>query len=106
MKKKKYGRTFLTEEEVKVLDVLLKYGKVTEAARELGKAQSTVSIVKKRIEEKLSMAIETVKLAVSKGLIDREELLRLIKTATTYEELKKEEVKKRKSQPVIVSHDA
>lgn len=105
MRKKRYGRTFLTEEEVRVLDVLLKYGKVTEAARELGKAQPTVSTVKKRIEEKLSMAIETVKLAVSKGLIDREELLRLINTAVTYEELKREGVKKR-SQLVSVRHGA
>ena len=95
MRKKKYGRTFLTEEEVRVLDVLLKYGKVTEAAKELGKAQPTVSTVKRRIEEKLSMAIETVKLALRKGMIDREELLRLINTAVTYEELKEEKNKKR-----------
>ncbi|RLE90525.1 MAG: hypothetical protein DRN04_14885 [Thermoprotei archaeon] len=95
MRKKRYGRTFLTEEEVKVLDVLLKYRKVTDAAKELGKAQPTVSTVKRRIEEKLSMAIETVKLALRKGLIDREELLRLIDTAVTYEELKEEKVRKR-----------
>jgi len=95
LRKKRYGRTFLTEEEVKVLDVLLKYRKVTDAAKELGKAQPTVSTVKRRIEEKLSMAIETVKLALRKGLIDREELLRLIDTAVTYEELKEEKVRKR-----------
>ena len=94
MRKKKYRRTFLTEEEVRVLDVLLKYERVTEAAKELGKAQPTISTVKKRIEEKISMAIETVKLALSKGLIDREELLRLINTAVTYEELKRMKVKK------------
>jgi len=96
-RRKRYGRTFLTEEEVRVLDVLLKYGRVTDAARELGKAQPTVSIVKKRIEEKIRMAIETVLLALSKGLIDREELLKLINTAVTYGEFEEKKVKEGKS---------
>ena len=102
MRKKRFGRTFLTEEEVRVLDVLLKYGRVTDAARELGKAQSTVSIVKKRIEEKISMAVETVKLALSKGLIDREELLRLIHTAVTYERLGEDSEKRMRERPTGV----
>jgi len=93
-RKKRYGRTFLTEEEVRVLDVLLKYERVIDAAKELGKAQSTVSTVKKRIEEKISMAIETIKLALNKGLIDKKELLKLINTAIVYEEAGKESKKK------------
>ncbi|MEM1507173.1 MAG: LysR family transcriptional regulator [Candidatus Bathyarchaeia archaeon] len=89
MRKKRFGRTLLTEEEVKVLDALLRCGNVTEAAKELGKAQPTVSIVKKRIEDKIDMAIETLKLALSREYINLDELLRLVASAETYIEIKK-----------------
>jgi len=87
MRKKRYGKTFLTEEEVRVLEALLKHGKVSDVAKVLGKAQPTVSIVKKRIEEKIGMALETVLLALRKGLIDKETFLELINTITNYREL-------------------
>ncbi|MEM2433391.1 MAG: LysR family transcriptional regulator [Candidatus Bathyarchaeia archaeon] len=89
MRKKRFGRTLLTEEEVKVLDALLRCGNVTEAAKELGKAQPTVSIVKKRIEDKIDVAIETLKLALSREYINLDELLRLVASAETYIEIKK-----------------
>ncbi|MBS7640632.1 MAG: hypothetical protein QXJ19_03295 [Candidatus Bathyarchaeia archaeon] len=89
MRKKKFGRTLLTEEEVRVLDVLLRCRNVTEAAEKLGKAQPTVSIVKKRIEDKIDMAIETLKLALEKELISVDDMLRLISSVETYREIKK-----------------
>ncbi|MEM1673751.1 MAG: hypothetical protein QXE14_03025 [Candidatus Bathyarchaeia archaeon] len=89
MRKKKFGRTLLTEEEVRVLDVLLRCRNVTEAAEKLGKAQPTVSIVKKRIEDKIDMAIETLKLALEKELISVDDILRLISSVETYREIKK-----------------
>ena len=88
--KKRYMRTLLTEEEVKVLDMLEKYEKVTEAAMKLGKAQPTISIAKRRIEDKLDMAIQTVKLGVQRGLISEDDLLRIIISANLYERLKKQ----------------
>ncbi len=104
MRKKRYNKTFLTEEEVRILDALLKHEKVTDAAKELGRAQSTVSTIKKRIEEKISMAIETVKLALNKGLIDREKLLELINTIETYSGPEEKEKKARKR--VIVEKES
>lgn len=89
MRKKRFGRTLLTEEEVKVLDALLRCGNVTEAAKELGKAQPTVSIVKKRIEDKIDMAIETLRLALSREYINLDELLRLVASAETYIEIRR-----------------
>ena len=56
VRKKRFRGTFLTEEEFRVLSVLLSCGRVSDAARVLGRAQPTISIVKKRIEEKLNMA--------------------------------------------------
>jgi len=94
LKKKRYGGTLLTEEEVKILDALLKRDKVSDVAKELGKSQPTVSIAKKRIEEKLRMAIETVKLALSKRLIDRDELLGLVEATEAYRRLGSEGKKK------------
>jgi transcriptional regulator len=91
LRKKRYRGTFLTEEEVRILDLLLKYDNVSEVARMLGKAQPTVSIAKKRIEEKLNMSLETVKLALSKGLISKDELMKLISTVETYRRLEREE---------------
>jgi len=87
LRKKRFGRTLLTEEEVKVLDALLRYGNVSEAAKELGKAQPTVSIVKRRIEDKIDMAIETLKLALSKDYVSVDELLRLIASTEKYMEI-------------------
>ncbi|MEM2321268.1 MAG: hypothetical protein QXS79_05245 [Candidatus Bathyarchaeia archaeon] len=89
MKKRRFGRTLLTEEEVKVLDALLSCKNVTEAAGKLGKAQPTVSIVKKRVEEKIDMAIETLKLALDKELVSADDLLRLITAAEAYKGIKK-----------------
>jgi len=85
-RKKRFKGTFLTEEEFRVLNVLLKYGRVSDAARTLGKAQPTISIVKKRIEEKLKMSLETVKLAINLGLISRSELLDMISIIETHSE--------------------
>ena len=82
MRKKRFKGTFLTEEEYRVLAVLLKYGRVSDAARVLGKAQPTISIVKRRIEDKVEKALETVRLAVSLGLVDRETLLDLLSSAS------------------------
>lgn len=90
MRKKRFGRTLLTEEEVRVLDALLRYGNVTEAAERLGKAQPTVSIVKRRVEEKIDMAIETLKLALEKEIISVDDLLKLISSAETYKKIRKE----------------
>jgi hypothetical protein len=81
VRKKRFKGTFLTEEEYRVLAVLLKYGRVSDAARVLGKAQPTISIVKRRIEDKVEKALETVRLAVSLGLVDREALLGLLGSA-------------------------
>jgi len=78
MRKKRFKRTFLTEEEFRVLTVLLKYGRVSDVARILGRAQPTISIIKKRIEEKIDMALETIKLALSLGVISRDTLVDLI----------------------------
>ena len=78
VKKKRFRGTLLTEEEYRVLTALLKCGRVSDAARVLGKAQPTVSIVKKRIEEKIERALETVKLALSLGILDREAVLELL----------------------------
>lgn len=78
LRKRRYGGSFLTVEEIRVLEALLRCGSVSEAARVLGKSQPTVSLAKKRIEEKIRMAIETVRLALSKGLITKEEILKLI----------------------------
>jgi hypothetical protein len=82
VRKKRFKGTFLTEEEYRVLAVLLKYGRVSDAARVLGKAQPTISIVKRRIEDKVEKALETVRLAVSLGLVDRETLLDLLGSAS------------------------
>ena len=87
-RKKRFKGTFLTEEEFRVLNVLLKYGRVSDVARILGKAQPTISIVKKRIEEKLNMAVETVKLAISLGLISRSDLLDVISNIETQSEFR------------------
>jgi len=84
VRKKRFRGTFLTEEEFRVLSVLLSCGRVSDAARVLGRAQPTISIVKKRIEEKLNMAIETVKLAISLGLISRSELYDLISSINVH----------------------
>ncbi|MCX8171856.1 MAG: hypothetical protein N3E47_07885 [Candidatus Bathyarchaeota archaeon] len=46
-------------------------------------------IVKKRIEDKIDMAIETLKLALSKEYIDINELLRLVASAETYIEIRR-----------------
>lgn len=89
MKRRRFGRTLLTEEEVKVLDALLSCKNVTEAAERLGKAQPTVSIVKRRVEEKIDMAIETLKLALEKELISADELLKLVSSVETYREIKR-----------------
>lgn len=89
MRKKRYRRTLLTEEEVRVLDALLRCKNVTEAAEELGKAQPTVSIVKRRIEDKIDMAIETLKLALDKDLISVDDILKMISSVETYREIKR-----------------
>jgi len=90
-RKKKFGRTLLTEEEVKVLDVLLRYNNVTVAAKMLGKSQPTVSIVKKKIEEKIDMAIETLKLAIEKGLVKIDDIADLVSSIEMYRKIKEKE---------------
>jgi len=90
MKKKRFGRTFLTEEEVRVLDALAKCKNITEAAEELGKSQPTVSIAKRRIEDKIDMAIETLKLALDKELINVDDILKIISSVETYKRIKKD----------------
>lgn len=45
--------------------------------------------MKKRIEDKIDMAIETLKLALSKEYIDINELLRLVASAETYIEIRR-----------------
>lgn len=91
MKKKRFGRTFLTEEEVKVLDALLRYNNVTVAAKTLGKSQPTVSIVKRKIEEKIDMAIETLKFALEKGLIKVDDIANLVSSTEMYRKAKEKE---------------
>ncbi|MEM0247223.1 MAG: hypothetical protein QXH02_00130 [Desulfurococcaceae archaeon] len=91
MRKKRFGRTLLTEEEVKVLDVLLRYNNVTVAAKMLGKSQPTVSIVKKKIEEKIDMAIETLKLAIEKGLVKIDDIADLVSSIEMYRKIKEKE---------------
>jgi len=78
VRRKRFRGTLLTEEEYRVLSVLLKCGRVSDAARVLGKAQPTVSLVKRRIEEKIERALETVKLALSLGILEREAVLELL----------------------------
>lgn len=90
-RKKRFGRTLLTEEEVKVLDVLLRYNNVTVAAKMLGKSQPTVSIVKKKIEEKIDMAIETLKLAIEKGLVKIDDIADLVSSTEMYRKIKEKE---------------
>ncbi|MEM0000074.1 MAG: hypothetical protein QXJ84_02505 [Desulfurococcaceae archaeon] len=90
-RKKRFGRTLLTEEEVKVLDVLLRYNNVTVAAKMLGKSQPTVSIVKKKIEEKIDMAIETLKLAIEKGLVKIDDIADLVSSIEMYRKIKEKE---------------
>ncbi len=81
-KKKRFKNTLLTEEEFRVLIALVKYGRVSDVAKILGKAQPTISIVKKRIEEKIYAALETIKLALSMGLINKETILDIINSTT------------------------
>jgi len=90
MRKKRFGRTFLTEEEVRVLDVLARCNNITEVAEELGKSQPTVSIAKRRIEDKIDMAIETLKLALDRELINVDDILKTISSVETYKKIKRE----------------
>lgn len=93
IKRKRYGRTLLTVEEVRVIDALLKYKNVTTAAKVLGKAQPTVSIVKKKIEDKIDTAIETLKFALEKGLISVEDILDILSSTELYRTLKERAAK-------------
>lgn len=93
IKRKRYGRTLLTVEEVRVIDALLKYKNVTTAAKVLGKAQPTVSIVKKKIEDKIDTAIETLKFALEKGLISVDDILDTLSSTELYRALKERATK-------------
>jgi len=87
MRKKRFMGTFLTEEEYRVLTALLKYDRLSDAARALGKAQPTVSIIKKRVEEKIRMALETVRLALILGVISKEDVLDVVNSVEARGEL-------------------
>jgi len=74
LRKKRFGQTLFTEEEAKVLEVFIRLKSISKVAKELGKSLPTVSIVKKRIDEKIAMAIETLRFVMELGYISFDEI--------------------------------
>ena len=75
-RKKAVEGLLLTELELKVIDLLSKYeGNVDKVAEELGVKPITVRMTKTRINKRLGRMLNTLKLAVEKGLVDPDQLL-------------------------------
>lgn len=78
----------LTELELKVIDLLSKYEDVERVAEELKVKPITVRMTKTRVTKRLNKMIESIRIAIDRGLIDPDEVLRRIFPTSLFYALK------------------